>query len=143
MVTPCPPFGSFAGGRSAVVGLDDLGHGHAKAVVDDHHFAARDQSVVGVQIDGFAHHAVQLHHGAAAQLQELAHLHGRRAQNRRNLNRNVVDRVRVAGLAGGSIVPFPGGCVPFGRGGRSLVPFPGGGVPFGRGGRSLVPAPGG
>ena len=51
--------------------------GAYKAVVDHHHFAARDQSVVGVQIDGFAHHAVQLHHGAAPQLQELAHLHGR------------------------------------------------------------------
>jgi hypothetical protein len=32
----------------------------------------------------------------------------------------------VSGLAGGSIVPFSGGGVPFGGGGRSLVPAPGG-----------------
>ena len=39
---------SFAHSR---LGLDDLGHGHAQTVVDDHDLAARDQAVVDQDVD--------------------------------------------------------------------------------------------
>src|SRR5205814_10718183 len=42
--------------------FDDFRHGHAQAVFHQHHFAARDQPVIDVDVDGFADLAVELHH---------------------------------------------------------------------------------
>src|SRR5690242_11579750 len=40
--------------------LDDFGHGDAEAVVDHHDFAARDQAIVDVDVDGLADLAIEL-----------------------------------------------------------------------------------
>src|SRR5579883_3064494 len=72
------------------VHLDDLGHGDPEALVDDHHLAARDQPVVDVDVDGLADLAVELDHGAAPELEELADLHRRAAEDGRDLDGNVV-----------------------------------------------------
>src|ERR1700692_3733666 len=48
--------------------LDDFRHGHAKLVFHQHHFAARHQAVVDIDVDGFADAAVELQHGAGAEL---------------------------------------------------------------------------
>src|SRR5690606_6689071 len=82
---------------SAAIRLDDLGHGHAEAIIDHHHLAARDQSVVYVDVDRLADLAVQLDHGATAELQQLADLHRRLAEHRRHLHRNVVDGIQIRG----------------------------------------------
>jgi hypothetical protein len=34
--------------------LDDFRHGHAELILDQHHFAAGDQTVVDMGVDGFA-----------------------------------------------------------------------------------------
>ena len=39
-----------------------------RALLHQHHFAAGNEPVVDVDVDGLAHFAVELHHGALAQL---------------------------------------------------------------------------
>src|SRR5258708_1238454 len=80
------------------VGLDDFGHRHAEALVDDDDLAARHQAVVDVDVDRFADLAVELDDGAAAELEELAHLHGGAAKHGGDLHRHVVDRLEVLGV---------------------------------------------
>jgi len=43
--------------------FDDFGHGHAKPVFDDDNFAARNQSVININVDGFPDLAVEFDHG--------------------------------------------------------------------------------
>src|SRR5260221_3153003 len=80
------------------VGLDDFGHRHAEALVDDDDLAARHQAVVDVDVDRFADLAVELDDGAAAELEELAHLHGGAAEHGGDLHGHVVDRLEVLGV---------------------------------------------
>jgi hypothetical protein len=100
----------FAGQRAMIrtriaasrcpIGLDDLRHGHTKtAVVHHHHLATRDQAVVDVDVDRFAELAVQFDHRAAAKFQQLAHLHRCLAEHRTHSDRNVIDRLQLAGAA--------------------------------------------
>src|SRR6185436_13614923 len=56
--------------------LDDFRHGDAEAILDQHHFAAGDETVVDVDVDGFADLAVELDDHPGRQLQELRHFHG-------------------------------------------------------------------
>src|SRR5437868_15503402 len=80
------------------VGLDDFRHRHAETLVDDDDLAARHQAVVDVDVDRSADLAVELDDGAAAELQELADLHGRAAEHGGDLDGNVVDRLEVLGV---------------------------------------------
>ena len=63
--------------RSSDAGLDDFGHGDAQPVFDQHDFAARHQAVIHIDVDGFAHLAVEFDHRALAQLEQLADFHRR------------------------------------------------------------------
>src|SRR5579859_3150496 len=83
---------------SRPLGLDDFGHGHAQPIVDDHDLAAGDQAVVDVDVDRLSHLAVELDDGAAAELQKLAHLHGRLTKHGRDLDRDLVDRFQLLGV---------------------------------------------
>src|SRR5258706_123885 len=78
-----------------LAGFDDFGHGHAEPVLDQHDFAARDQPVVDVDVDCLADLAVELHHRAAAELQELAYFHRGFAQDRLHRDRHVIDGFKV------------------------------------------------
>lgn len=49
----------------APVGFHDLGHGHAELVFHNDDFAARDKTVVDVDIDGFTDFAVKFYHRAS------------------------------------------------------------------------------
>src|SRR5258705_10863528 len=68
-------------GLRAGPGLDDFRHGDAQPVFHQHDFAARDQTVVDIDVDGFADLAVQLDDGAATQLEQLADFHAAFAQH--------------------------------------------------------------
>src|SRR3546814_13743628 len=52
------------------VGLDDFRHRHAEPLVDHDDLATGDQPVVDIDVDGLAHLAVELDHGAAAERSE-------------------------------------------------------------------------
>ena len=54
-----------------------------------HNLAARDQTVVDIDVDGFADLAVELDDGPLAQFQELADFHPRFAEHGRHRDRNV------------------------------------------------------
>src|ERR1700732_2423102 len=86
------------GGRLGPFGLDDFRHGDAEALVDDDDLATRYQAVVDVDVDRLADLAVELDDGAAAQLEELADLHGGASEDGGDLYRNVVDRLEVLGV---------------------------------------------
>src|SRR5258708_4799263 len=86
----------FARPESTAIRLDDFGHRHAQPVVDDHDFAARHQPVVDIDVDRLADLAIELDDGAAAELQQLAHLHGRAAEHRRDLHGNVINCTELA-----------------------------------------------
>src|SRR5579871_3210426 len=79
-----------------LVRLDDLRHRDAEPFVDDDDLAACDQTIVDIDIDRLADLAIELDDGAAAELEQLAHLHGRAAEHRRHLHRDVVDRTELA-----------------------------------------------
>src|SRR5438045_8284 len=70
-------------------GPDDFRHGDAELVLDQHHLAASDELVVDVDVDGLADAAVELEHGAGSELQQLADIHLRAAEHRRDLHRYV------------------------------------------------------
>ena len=82
-------------------GLDDFRHGHAELVLDQHHLAARDQAVVDVDVDRLADLAVELQHGAGAELEQVADLHAGAAEHRRHLHRHVEHRFEIGRAAGG------------------------------------------
>src|SRR6266849_1958258 len=79
--------------------LDNFRHGHAKLVFHQYHLAARHQPVVDVDVDGFADAAVEFEHGAGPELQQLADIHLRAAEHRRDLYRHVEHRFQVGGHA--------------------------------------------
>src|ERR1044071_998231 len=82
------------------VGLDDFRHRHAELVFHEHHLAAGDQAVVDVNVDGFADLAIELQHGAGAELEQLADVHAGAAENRRHLHRHVEHGFEIGGTAG-------------------------------------------
>src|SRR5277367_4312666 len=51
-----------------LTGLDDFRHRDAEAILDQNHFAARDEAIVYVDVDRFADFAVELDDGSPAQL---------------------------------------------------------------------------
>src|SRR3954469_1566534 len=79
--------------------LDDFRHGDAELVFHQHHLATRHQAVVDVNIDGFADAAVQLEHGARAELQQFADVHLGAAEHGRYLHRHVEHGLEVGGNA--------------------------------------------
>src|SRR4051812_18970591 len=66
-------------------------------VVDDQPLAAGDETVVDVDVDRLADLAVELDDGAAAQPQQLVDRHRRLAQDRRELDGDVVDGAEPLG----------------------------------------------
>src|SRR5690606_8276066 len=68
-------------------------------VFDDYDLAAGDQPVVDVDVDRLADLAVELDDRAAAELEQLADLHGRLAEHRGDLDGDVVDRLQLLGVA--------------------------------------------
>src|SRR4051812_3730794 len=51
--------------------LDDLGHGHAEAVVDNDDFAPRNQTRVDVDIDRPANPPIEFQHRTRAELEQF------------------------------------------------------------------------
>ena len=90
--------------RLVAFGLDDFRHGHAELVLDQHHFAARHQAVVDVDVDGLADAAVEFEHGAGPELQQLADVHPGAAEHGRDLHRHVEHRFEIGGDARGLLV---------------------------------------
>ena len=81
--------------------LDDFRHRHAELVLDQHHFAARDQAVVDVDVDRLADLAVELQHGAGPELEQLADVHAGAAEHGGDLHRHVEHRFEIGGAARG------------------------------------------
>src|SRR5689334_7231379 len=84
---------------SIAVRIDDFRHGHAELVLDQHDLAARHQPVVHVDVDRLAHLAVELEHGAGAEIEQLADVHVGAAEHGRDLHRHVEHRLEVGGAA--------------------------------------------
>src|SRR6202030_1396293 len=84
---------------SGALGLDDFRHGHAKLVFHQNHLAARHQTVVDVNVDGFADAAVEFEHGAGPEFQQLADIHLRAAEHGRHLDRYVEHSLQIGGDA--------------------------------------------
>src|SRR5580765_4275259 len=85
----CPTMRRRMGSSLSPLGFDDFGHGDAEAILDEDDFAAGDETVVDVNIDGFADLAVELDDHAAAEFQQLRHFHGRLAEHGRDVDRHV------------------------------------------------------
>src|SRR5205814_56042 len=83
----------------ALLGLDDFGHRHAELVFDQHDFAAGHQTVVDVDVDGFADLAVELQHGARPEPKQIADVHAGASEHGRDLHRDVEHRFEVLGRA--------------------------------------------
>src|SRR5690606_30823875 len=79
----------------AVGRRDDVGDADAVLFVDDHHLALGDQVAVHENIHGFAGQAVEFHHRALAQLQNIADGQPGTTQFDSELDRNVHDHVDV------------------------------------------------
>src|SRR5215813_6366401 len=79
--------------------LDDFRHGDAELVFHQHHFAARHQSVVDVDVDGLADLAIELEHCTRTELEQVAHIHLRASEHGRDLDRHVKDGFEVGGGA--------------------------------------------
>src|SRR6202790_4644543 len=75
--------------------LDDFRHGHAKLVFHQHHFAARHQAVVDVDVDGLADAAIEFEHGAGPEFEEFADIHLGTAEHGGNLHRHVEHGLQV------------------------------------------------
>src|SRR5262252_2264729 len=69
--------------------FDDFGHGYAELVLDEDNFAAGDEAVVDIDVDRFAHLAIEFEHGAGTKIEQVADLHASAAQHRRDLHGNV------------------------------------------------------
>src|SRR5262249_18458003 len=82
---------------SVLLRLDDFRHGHAELVFDQPAPAARPKPVVDVDVDRLADLAVELDHRARPELEEVAALHARAAEHRRNLDRHVEYRLEIDG----------------------------------------------
>src|SRR6185437_2526549 len=99
-VVSWPPSVPTIRSRMLPLRLDDFRHGHAELVLDENDLAARDQTVVDVDIDGFADLAVELEHGARAEAQQFADLHAGAAEHRGHLHRHVEYGFEVFRAAG-------------------------------------------
>jgi len=77
--------------------FDDFRHGHAEPVLDEDDLAARDKAVVDIDVDRLADLAVELDDGTAAELEELADLHGGAPEDGGDLHRDVVDGLEILG----------------------------------------------
>ena len=77
------------------VALDDFGHGDAEAVLDENHFAARDEAVVHQNVDRFADLSVKFEDGSRCDLQKVADGHRRMAEHRRHRDRHVEDLFQI------------------------------------------------
>ena len=96
--------------------LDDFGHGDAEPVLDEDDLAAGDEPVVDVDFDGLADLAVELDDGADVHLQQARDRHPGAAEDDRDADRDVEDRLEIGGgaFATGSgrrvaAAPFPRG----------------------------------
>ncbi len=94
-----PPPGWALRSMSAPLSLDDLRHGDAELVLDQHHLAARHQTIVDVDVDRLADLAVELEHRARAELEQLADLHARASEHGGHLHRHVEHGFEVGGAA--------------------------------------------
>src|ERR1700752_2434724 len=81
--------------------LDHFRHGDAELLLDQHHFAARDQPVVDVDVDRLADLAVEFEHGARPELQQVADVHFRTPKHGRDLYRHIEHRFEIGGGACG------------------------------------------
>src|SRR6516162_5698314 len=113
MCVSCSSVRAWRGARRklATFGLDDFRHGHAQLVFHQHHLAARDQPVVDVDVDGFAHAPVEFEHSAGPELQEFADVHFRTSQHGRDLHGHVEDGFQVRGDARSLLVLVVGDVV--------------------------------
>src|ERR1700761_9549601 len=96
---------------SGPFGLEDFRHRHSELVFHQHHFAARDEAVIDVDVDGFADAAVEFEHGAGPELQQLADIHLGAAEHGRHLDRDVEHGLQIGGDARGILVLVVGDVV--------------------------------
>src|SRR6185312_16453856 len=78
---------------------DDFRHGDAELFFDQHDFAARHQPVVDIDIDRLTDLAVELEHGAGAELEQIADIHAGAPEHGRNLHRHGEHRFEIGGDA--------------------------------------------
>src|SRR5215471_2460866 len=80
--------------------FDDFGHGYAELVLDEDDFAAGDEAVVDIDVDRFAHLAIELEHGAGTKIEQVADFHPGAPQHRGDLHGNVKYGFEVGGAPG-------------------------------------------
>ena len=80
---------------SVVPILDDFSHRDAKALIDHHNLAARDEAVVDIDVDRFADLAVQFKHRAAREAQQRGNVDIGLAEHCLDVNRDVEDRRKI------------------------------------------------
>src|SRR5438552_5840552 len=66
---------------SAPLRLDHFGHGDAELLLDQHHFAARHEAVVDVDIDRLADLAVEFEHRTGPEPEQVTDVHARAAEH--------------------------------------------------------------
>src|SRR6185437_2161211 len=88
----------------ALGGADHVGQADAELLVDHHHLAMRDQGAVDEHVQRFAGGAVEFHHRALVELQQVADADARAADLHRQGHRHVEDHVEIdlAGARGGA-----------------------------------------
>jgi hypothetical protein len=80
------------------IALDDFRHGNAEpGLVDKDHFAPGDEPIVDINVDRLTQLAIEFDDSAAAQLEQLANLHGAFAQNRADGHWDVINGLEVTG----------------------------------------------
>src|SRR5690348_7987305 len=88
----------------ALGGADHVGQADAELLVDHHHLAVRDQRAVDEHVQRLAGGAVQLHHRALVQLQQVADADAGAADLHGQGHRHVEDHVQVdVALAGKAV----------------------------------------
>src|ERR1043166_4299123 len=88
---------SFQERTSGPLRLDDFRHGDAELVLDEDNFAAGDETVVDVDVDGLADLAVELEHLAGPEFEQVAYFHMCAPKYGRHFHRHVEHRFKVAG----------------------------------------------
>src|ERR1700749_5245611 len=74
---------------SRLTRFDDFRHGHAETFFDQHPPPARDETVIDIDIDGFADLTVEFDDRALTELQQLAHFHRGLAQHGGDRHRHI------------------------------------------------------
>ena len=85
------------GERLALEGTHRVGYGDGDMIADDHHLAARDKAIVGVDPGIVLDRRFELDYRAATHFQQLMDRHRGLAEDDGHLDRDVVDRF-LAGL---------------------------------------------